>query len=92
MLDFLAGLVQNTFINSVRDTVVDQLCQYQPVLAFVEHFEGVGWEWQKVTNVRIAGKNSIDMPCEFGPFIFVDGMGDVGGGTLNLNLSAQAAL
>lgn len=45
-----------------------------------------------MTNVRIAGKDGIDMPREFGSFVFVDSMGDVGGGTLNLNLSSKATL
>lgn len=92
LFNFLSGFVQNTFINSVRDTVVDQFCQYQAIFAFVEHLEGIGWERQKVTNVRIAGEDGVDMPREFGSFIFVDSMGDVGGGTLDLNLSSKAAL
>jgi hypothetical protein len=40
-LDLFAWPVQYTFVNSVRDAVVDELRQDQPILAFVEHLERI---------------------------------------------------
>jgi hypothetical protein len=77
LLDLLAGLVQNTLINSIGNTVIDQLGEHQTILALVEHLECIGREGQEVANVGVTGQNSVDMSGEFGSLIFVDGVGDI---------------
>jgi hypothetical protein len=71
-LDFLARSVQYTLVDGVGHAVIDQLGQHQAVLAVVEHFECVDGEGEEVSNIGIAGKHSIDVPCEFGALILVD--------------------
>lgn len=73
-LDLLADSVEDTFVDGVRYAVVDELGQDQTVLAVVEHLKGVGVERQQAANIGVAGKNSIDVPCELGQLILVDGM------------------
>lgn len=79
LFDLLPGLIENTFIDSIRHAVVDQLGEDQTVLALVEHLERVSGEGQEVSNVRIAGQNGIDMSREFGSLIFVNCVGDIRG-------------
>lgn len=82
--------IQDTFVDSVRDTVIDEFGQDEPVLALVKHLKGICREWKAATDIYIPSKDSIDMPSEFGAFVFVDGMCDVGIRTLHLNLSSKA--
>lgn len=84
--------VEDSLVNGVGDAVVDEFGQYQTVLALVKHFEGVGREWQAATNIDIAIQNGVDVTGKFGSFIFIDGVGDVCAGTLNLNFAAMTAL
>ena len=78
MLDLLSSLVQNTLIDGVRHAVVDQLRQNQTILALVEHLECIGREGQEVANIRVSGKDSIDVSRELGPLIFVDCVCNIG--------------
>lgn len=45
-----------------------------------------------MANIWVSSKDSINVPCELGSFIFVDSMRDIRGRTLNLNSSTNAAL
>ena len=90
-LDLLARLVQNTLIDCVWYAVVDQLGQHKTVLALVEHLESVGGEGQAVADVWVASENGIDMARELGSLVFVDGVGDVRGGALDLDPATAAA-
>jgi hypothetical protein len=90
-LDLLALPVQHALVNGVGHAVVDQLAQHQPVLALVEHLEGVGREGQAVADVRVACEHGIDVAGELGALVLVDGVGDVGGGALDVNPAAAAA-
>ena len=92
LLDFLPGFIQHTLINSVGNAIIDQFCQHQSILAFVEHLKGVCLERQKLTDIWITGKDSIDVPCEFSPLIFIDGVRDICGRTLDLNPPIKTAL
>lgn len=71
-LDLLAGAVEDTLIDRVRNAVVDQLGKYQAVFTLVEHLKGIGREGQHAANVRVAGEDSIDVPREFGSLVLVD--------------------
>lgn len=73
-LDLLADSVQDTLIDCVGYTVVDELGQYETVLALVEHLKGIGGERQLVANVGISGKDGIDVTGEFFALILVDGV------------------
>jgi hypothetical protein len=90
-LDLLAGLVQNTLVDCVRYAVVDQLRQYETVLALIEHLEGIGGEGQAVADIWVAGEDSIDVARELGSLVFVDGVSDVRGGALYLNPATSTA-
>lgn len=92
LLDLFPGLVQDTLINSIGNAIVDQLRQYQSIFAFIEHFEGVCWERQKMANIWIASKDGINVPCELGSFIFVDCMCDIRRRTLDLNSTTNTTL
>ena len=76
-LDLFSRLIQNTLINGIWDTVVDQLCQDQAIFAFIEHFERVGGKREGISYIWVASKNSIDVPGKFCPFILIDGMCDI---------------
>ena len=91
LLDLLARLVQDTLVDCVGHAVVDELGQHETVLALVEHLEGIGGEGQAVADVRIASEHSIDVAGELGALIFVDGVGDVGGGALDLDPATTCA-
>jgi len=91
-LDLAARHVQDTLVDGVGDAVVDELGEDQTILALVEHLKGIGREGEAAVNVGIACEDGIDVARELGPLIFVDGVGDVGAGALDLNLSADAAL
>ena len=90
-LDLFAGLIQDTLVDRIGDTVIDQLGQNQAIFALVEHFKGVGRKGKFMAYVRIAGKNGIDVPRELGSLILIDGMGGVGGGTLEVDCFATYA-
>lgn len=76
--DFLPCAVENTLIDGVRDTVVDQLRENQPIFTLVKHLEGIGREWESASNIRIASENSVDVTGKLCPLVFVDGVGDIG--------------
>lgn len=78
LLDLRARLVQNPLINCVGNTVVNQFRQDQPVLALIEHFEGIRGEGKHMANIGVARQNGVDMSREFGTLIFVNCMGDIG--------------
>lgn len=91
LLDLPAGLVQDTLVDCVGHAVVDELGQHETVLALVEHLKGVGGEGQAVANVRVAGEDGIDVAGELGSLVFVDGVGDVGRGALDLDPATAGA-
>jgi hypothetical protein len=91
LLDLLARLVQDTLVDCVRHAVVDELGQHETILALVEHLEGVGGEGQAVADVRVASEHSIDVAGELGALVFVDGVGDVRGGALDLDPATSCA-
>jgi len=90
--DILAGPIQNTLIDCIRYTVVDEFCKHQAVLAMIKHLKGVRGKRQQVTNVRIAGKNSINVPRELGPLIFIDRVRNIFRRPLNMYFPSNAAL
>lgn len=92
VLGLLAGQVQDPFIDSIRDTIVDELRKDQAILAVVEHFEGIGGEGEACAKVLIAGKDRVNVAGEFGALILIDGVGDVGVGALDLNPAADTTL
>lgn len=92
VLGLLSWPVQNSLVNGVRDTVVDELGKHKTILALVEHLKCIGREGQAVADVGITSQNSVDMAGELGSLILVDGVGDIGIGALDLNLAAYATL
>jgi hypothetical protein len=91
LLDLLARLVQDTLVDCVWHAVVDELGQHETILALVEHLEGVSGEGQTVADVRVASEHSIDVAGELGALVFVDGVGDVRGGALDLDPATSCA-
>ena len=87
-LDLLADSVQDTLVDGVRYAVVDELGQDQTVLAVVKHLKGVGIERQQVADIGVSRENSIDVPCELGQLILVDGMLRAASRTANSNSAA----
>ena len=77
--DFFTRSVKYTLINRVGHTVVDKLCKYQAIFAFVEHLKCVCRERQSRANICVSSEYSIDMPCELCPFILIYCMRDIGG-------------
>lgn len=92
VFSLLSGHVHNSLVDGVGYAVVDELGQYQAILALVEHLEGVGREGQSRADVGVAGENGVDVTSELRPLILVDGVCGVGIGPLDLNLAADAAL
>lgn len=90
-LDLLAGPVEDALVDGIRHAVVDELAQDQPVLALVKHLKGVGRERQTVADVWVAGEDGIDVAGELGALVLVDGVGDVGGGALDVDPAAAGA-
>jgi len=90
VLGLSSGKVEYTLIDGIGDTVVDELGKHQTVLALVEHLEGVGRKRKAGTNVGITGKDGVDVAGEFGAFILVNCVGDVGVRTLDMDLAAAA--
>ena len=88
-LDLLADSVEDTLVDGVRYAVVDELGQDQTVLAVVEHLEGVGVERQQVADIGVSRENSIDVPCELGQLILVDGMLRAAGRATNSDSAAS---
>lgn len=84
--------VENSLIDGVGNAVVDEFGQYQTVLALVKHLKGVGRERQAATDICIACQNGVDVAGKLGSFIFIDGMGDVCAGSLNLNSTTKTVL
>ena len=76
-LYLLSHPIQNSFINRVRHAIVDQLCQYQSILTFIEHLESICGKRKTMANIGVTRQHCIDVPSELGPFIFIDGMGNV---------------
>lgn len=91
-LGLAASYVEDSFVNGVRHTIVDQLGQDQAILALVEHLEGIGGEGKPAANISVTIQHRVDVASEFGSFILVDSVGDVCARPLNLNLAADAAL
>lgn len=91
MLDPRSRPIEYTLIYCIRNTVVDEFCQDQPILAFVEHLEGVGGEGETMSDVRIPGKDSINMPGELCPLVLIDCVGYIGRRSLDLDPSAYRA-
>ena len=91
-LELFAGLVQDALIDGIGDAVIDQLGQHQAILTLVKHLKGVGGEGQRIADVRVAGKDRIDVPGKLGALILIDRVGDVGGGALDMDGLAYAAL
>ena len=60
----LLGLVQHTRVNGVRNGVVNELGQNQTIAALIKNLKGVGGEGESVTNVRVTGKNTVNVPRE----------------------------
>jgi len=87
----LAGQVENSLVNGIRDAVIDQLGEYQAILTVIKHFECIGGEGEATAEIRIAGENGVDMAREFGALVLVDGMGDVSVGSLDLDSTAHAS-
>lgn len=77
-LRLLAGQVQYSFIDRVRNAVVYKLGQDQAILAIIEHLERVGREGEARAYVRVPGKDGVNMASELSTLVFVDSMGDVG--------------
>lgn len=71
-LDLLSWSVQNTLINGIWHTIVDQLGEHESVLAMVEHLEGVCWERQQVPDIWVSCQNGIDVSGKLGALILVD--------------------
>jgi len=55
----------------------------------IEHLKGVGVERQQVADVGVARENSIDVPCELGQLILVDGMLRAAGRATDSNPAAS---
>ena len=91
-LDLLPGSVQYTLVNCIWHTIIDELCQHQPIFAVVEHFEGVGSERQAVSDIWIPSQHRIDVSCKFRPLILIDCVCDICRRTLDLYPSPNAAL
>jgi hypothetical protein len=85
------GYVEHTLVNGIGHAVVDELCQYQTVLALVKHLERVGREGQAGADVWVSGKNGIDVAGELSAFVLVDGVGDVGAGPLDEDLAVGSS-
>lgn len=91
-LDLLSRPVQNSLVDGVGDTVVDELGEDETVLTLVEHLKGIGREGQAIANVGVASQDGVDMTGELGSLVLIDGVGNVGIGALDLNLAAYATL
>lgn len=89
-LDLLSWFIQDTFVDSVRNTIIYQFRQNKAILALVEHLESVCGKRKKITDIRVASKNSIYVSCELSSFVFVDGVGYVCRRTLYLDSSPDA--
>ncbi len=92
VLGLLSRHIQDTLINGVRNTVIDELGEDQSILTIVKHFEGIGGERQAAANVCIACQDCIDVSSELCTFVFVNRVRDICAGALHLNLAADAAL
>lgn len=90
VFDLASGDVEHTLIDGVRNTIVDELRQYQTVLALIEHLESIGREGQTSPNVGVAGEDSIDMPGELSAFVLVDGVSDIGVRSSDVDLAATS--
>ena len=91
-LDLLPGPIQYTLVNCIWHTIIDELRQHQPIFAVVEHFEGVGSEWQAVSDIWISSQHRIDVSCKFRPLILIDCVCDICRRTLDLYPSPNTAL
>lgn len=84
--------IQDTLVDRIGNTIIDEFCKDQSVLAVIKHLEGVGWEWEPTAEICVAGEDGVDMASELSALVFIDGVRDVGAGTLHLNLATHAAL
>ena len=91
-LDFLPRSVQHTLINRIWHAIIYELRQHQPVSAVVKHLEGVGREWQPVSDVWISSQHRVDVSCEFRPLILIDCVCDICRRALDLYPSPNTAL
>jgi len=90
-LDFLAGSIHNTLVNGIRYTVIDQLGQHETVLTMIEHLEGIGGEREQVSNIRVAGKNRIDVTSESCALVLIDRVRGVGRVPLHCNPTSASS-
>lgn len=70
--------VKNSFIDGIRNTVVDELGKDQTILAFVEHLKCIGRERQPTSDLGVACQDSVDMTSKLCSLILVNGVGDIG--------------
>src|SRR5271163_309439 len=88
----LPWTVQNTLINGIWDTIIDQFGKHKTILAFIKHLECICWERKTRTQIRVSSKDGIDMSGELSPFILINGMCNIRRRTLNLNAPAHTRL
>src|SRR4051794_35667309 len=69
-LDLLSWPVHHTLVDCIRNAVVDKFCQYETILALVEHLEGVCGEGKKVADICITSEDGIDVSCELCALVF----------------------
>jgi hypothetical protein len=90
LLGFLPGSVQNTLVNSIRHAVINELREYQAILTFIKHLKSIRWEGEKMSDIRIAGEDSIDVAGELGPLVLVYRVRHIRRGSLDVNLPTDA--
>ena len=86
-----ASHVQHTLVDGVGHAVVDELGQNEAVLALVEHLERVGGEREAGANIRVAGKDGVDVAGELGALVLVDGVGGISVRPLDVDLAADTS-
>lgn len=53
--------------------------------ALVKDLHGVGGDWDPIADMQIAGQDRVDVGCEFGALVIVQGVSNVVVGTLDLD-------